>query len=443
MLWRTVLRSSAAIWLAPFLVAFVVLLLSDDLTAGVTPRYWPSALGSASFALPFVAPACATAGAWEGARCTRGAVAHWAPARSWTGVALPLLVPVLALGALGMAVALAVPVSAGHLGAVVPPPGTVLGVVLIWLSLLAAHSFAGFLLGRRLPRVLSVPLALLGSFAVMAYPAAMEPLWLRHMVAGGMTSCCSLDRALNWRAAASALVLALGVIAAAVAALTVLARRTRTVLVCTAVAVGLAGSGGLAYGLPADPVTARRTDVLVCAGDAPKICLWPEAGPPAMIREHAADALHRLRQAGLTVPTALTMAAGSDTSPNPDHDPNASHGPAFIGLWRNPTPSEVRAGVGAALLPADPAACADSRRSSGTEDTYAPTVVWLALTAGTDPRLMAGRYGPEANAVAARVLRAPRSEQLAWFTRNYRALTDCTTRPAPVPAPRGQEEAAR
>ncbi|MCK7622413.1 hypothetical protein MUU72_04655 [Streptomyces sp. RS10V-4] len=422
--WRTVLRTSAATWLAPFLVAFVVLLLSDEITAQTVPGYWPSAMGSASSALHFTAPACATAGAWEGARCTRGGVAHRAPARSGLGVALPLLVPVLALGALGMAVALAVALSAGLPGAGTPP----LGMVPVWLGVLAAHSLAGFLLGRRLPRVLSAPLALVISFVVAAYPAAMEPLWMRHMVDGGMSSCCSLSQTPGWRAAASAFVLTLGVITAAAVALTALTRRVRTCLVCTAVAAGLAGSGGLAYGLPADPVTARPTDALVCAGEAPRVCLWPEAERPAMVREHAADAQHRLHQAGLPVPAELTMAE------------RPGRGSAVLGSGKHLTPYGVRAAVGAALLPTGPPACADNRQPPATAP-YAAMAVWLALTAGADPQEAESHYGPEAAAVADRVRRAARSDQLAWFTQNRRALTDCTTRPAPPPAPRGQEAA--
>ncbi|ANZ20178.1 hypothetical protein O1L44_32100 [Streptomyces noursei] len=423
MLWRTVLRSSSATWLAPLLAAFVALLLADDLTAGVTPGYWPSALGHANFALHFVAPACATASAWEGSRLTRGNVTHWAPTRSGLTIALPLLAPVFVLGAVGMAVAAALTISTGQPDIGTPP----VGVVLVWLVVLAAHSFAGFLLGRRMPLVVAAPLALILSFVLTAYPAAMEPLWLRHMVTGGMSACCSLSQTPDWRAAASALVLALGVIAAAVVVLTVLARRVRTVLVTVALVAGLAGSGWLAYGLPADPVNARPADQLQCAGDNPRVCLWPELSRQAdMIRQNAADARSRLQQAGLTVPAELTM------------DKQARQGALFIGAWPNPTPSQIRSGVAAALLPSGPPACAERGPFPGA-DAYGPTAAWLARTAGADPQDMAGRYGEPENAVATAVLRLPRSQQLAWFEHNSKALRDCTTHPAAAPSPRAQE----
>ncbi|GGN52381.1 hypothetical protein GCM10012285_43450 [Streptomyces kronopolitis] len=423
MLWRTVLRSSSASWLAPLLAAFVALLLSDDLTAGVTHGYWPSALGAATFALPFVAPACATAGAWEGTRLTRGNVTHWAPTRSGLGIALPLLAPVLVLGIVGMAVAAAVTISTGRPDVGTPP----VGMVLIWLVILTAHAMAGFLLGTRLPLVVATPLALILSFVLTAYPAALEPLWLRHMVTGGMGSCCSLDQTPSWRAAASAVVLALGVIGAAVLALTVLRRRARTLLIGGALVAGLAGSAWLAHGLPADPVTARPADQLECAGDEPRVCLWPElAGHAAMVRENASDARHRLQRAGVTVPGELTM------------NEHPGKGALFIGAWPDPTPSEVRAGVGTALLPSGPPACAQSGSSFPGADAYGPTAAWLSLTAGAEQEVVAGHYGEKDGATAARVMRASHDAQLAWYHRNGLALRDCTTQPAPPPAPHAQ-----
>ncbi|MCZ1006692.1 DUF7224 domain-containing protein [Streptomyces lydicus] len=424
MLWRTVARSSSATWLAPLLAAFVAVLLSDDLAASVTPGYWPSAVGAATFALPFVAPACAAAGAWEGARFTRGNVAGWAPARSGLAVALPLLVPVLALGALGMAVAVALTISTAHPRGGMPP----VGMALVWLVVLAAHALAGFLLGKRLPLVVAVSLALVLSFVVTAYPAAVEPVWLRHMVTGGMTSCCSLGRAPDWQAAASAAVLACGVIAAAALALTATAVRLRRALIGAALVAGLTGSGFLAHGLPADPTVTRAAGQLRCAGDHPRVCLWPElSGRAGMVRLNAAEARRRLQQAGVALPDTLTM------------EEHPGKGEASIGSWPDPTPSEVRTGVGTSLLPPGPPACAQSGSPYPGDDAYGPTAAWLSLTAGAALDDIASHYGAKETAVAADVRHAGSDEQLAWFRHNSKALRDCTTHPAPVPAHRTRE----
>ncbi|MEU5214467.1 hypothetical protein [Streptomyces sp. NPDC020742] len=426
MLWRTVARSSSATWLAPLLAAFVAVLLSDDLTASVTSGYWPSVGGAATFALPFVAPACATAGAWEGARFTRGNVAGWAPTRSGLALALPLLLPVIALGAVGMAVAAALTISTGHPGAGMPP----VGMAVVWLVVLTAHAMAGFLLGKRLPLVVATSLALVLSFVLTAYPAAIEPLWLRHMVTGGMPSCCSLGQVPNGRAEASAVVLACGVIAAAAFALTALAARLRRALITVALVAGLTGSGSLAYGLPADPVGARAAEELRCTGDNPRVCLWPELSrSSAMVRHSAAEARRRLQQAGLAVPGTLTM------------EEHPGNGAAFIGSWPEPTPSEVRAGVGSALLPSGPPACAQSDSAFPGADAYSPTAAWLALTAGATPQEVASHYGEKDAAVAAAVRHSAGAQQLAWFRHNSKALRDCTTRPAPVPTHQTRESA--
>ncbi|SEE23161.1 hypothetical protein SAMN05428945_6862 [Streptomyces sp. 2224.1] len=426
MLWRTVARSSSATWLAPLLAAFVAVLLSDDLTASVTPGYWPSAVAAATFALPFVAPACAAAGAWEGARFTRGNVAGWAPTRSGLALALPLLLPVIVLGALGMVVAAALTISAAHPQAGLPP----VGMALVWLAVLTAHAMAGFLLGKRLPLVVAVALALVLSFVLTAYPAAMEPVWLRHMVTGGMTSCCSLGQAPDRQAAASALVLACGVIAAAVSALTVPGVRLRRALTGAALVAGLAGSGFFAQGLPADPAVPRAAEQLRCAGDDPRVCLWPElAGSAGMVRHHAADARRRLQQAGLAVPDTLTM------------DEHPGKGAASIGSWPEPTPSEVRAGVGTSLLPSGPPACAQSGSPYPGADAYGPTAAWLSLTAGAASEDVVSHYGAKETAVAAGVRRSGADEQLAWFRHNSQALRDCTTHPASAPAHRTRETA--
>ncbi|MFI9354699.1 DUF7224 domain-containing protein, partial [Streptomyces lydicus] len=304
------------------------------------------------------------------------------------------------------------------------------GMVVVWLFVLAAHSMAGFLLGKRLPLVVATSLALVLSFVLTAYPAAMEPLWLRHMVTGGMTSCCSLSQAPNWSAAASAVVLACGVIAAAAFALTALAARLRRALISAALVAGLAGSGYLAYGLPADPAVTRAAEQLQCAGDNPRVCLWPElSSNAAMVRHNAADARKRLQQAGLAVPDTLTM------------EERPAKGATFIGSWAEPTASVVRAGVGSALLPSGPPACAQSGSAFPGADAYGPTAAWLSLTAGATPEDVIGRYGEKEAAVAASVRRAGPEEQLAWFRRNSKALRDCTTRPASVPVHLAQETA--
>ncbi|GAA3164339.1 MULTISPECIES: DUF7224 domain-containing protein [Streptomyces] len=418
MRWRTVLRSSSAAWLAPLLAAFVAFLLRDDLVAGVTAGYWPSVFGAATFALPFVTPACAAAGAWEGSRLARGKVAAWAPARGGPAIAWPVLLPVLALGLLGMGVAVGFTLTEAAPTGGLPP----LGVAAMWLIVFLANAMAGFLLGRKLPLVIAVPLALILSFVLTAYPATLEPLWLRHMVTGGVDGCCSLDQTLNWRPVASTSVLALAVVLAAALALTATGRRAIRFGTTGLLAAGLLGSGALAYGLPATPTTPRSTAALTCSGSDPQVCVWPELSSDLpTIQRVAAGARQRLRHAGLSLPTQLTMA---------EH-PGA--GAQYIGSWERATTDNVRIGIATGLLPANPPACAAKGDFPG-EVAFGPLSAWLSLTTGASEDEVANRYGQQETALAARLRTAPAAQQRAWFQRNEPALHDCTTKPRLKPS---------
>ncbi|MFJ3900365.1 hypothetical protein [Streptomyces sp. NPDC090025] len=190
MLLRTVLRSSSATVLLPLLVGFVFLALGDDLSAWVTPHYWASATGGAAFALPFVAAACAASAAWEGARLAKGRVFDQAPVRGPLGITIPVLVPVAAMGVLGILVALFTAATAADVPLGLPH----FGILAVATAVLVANTLAGSIVGLVMPGVLAAPLALIGSFFMNAYPASWGVFWLRHLVGGGLSSCCAVTR---------------------------------------------------------------------------------------------------------------------------------------------------------------------------------------------------------------------------------------------------------
>ncbi|MFD3513631.1 hypothetical protein [Streptomyces sp. NPDC058657] len=345
----------------------------------------------------------------------QGRVAGWAPARSGFSVLLPLLLPVLAMGVFGMAVATYITVSAGQPSAAVPSP-EILGM---WLFVLTAHSMAGFLIGKYLPRVLAAPLALIASFLLTAYPAAFEPLWLRHLVTGGISTCCSLDQTLDWRGPASAASVALGVLAAVVLILAALPRVTRMLTAVVSMALGLTAGVLLAGGLSADPVKARSKSELQCESGNPRICIWPElSGDSEVIRENAADARARLMRVGLAMPDTLTM------------DNKPGQGELFLGSWSKPTPTAIRSGVAHGLIPDGPPECwlAGSPFPGGA--AFGPLASWATLTAGGDGAEMAVRYGQKDHALAVEVTKWPAPRQKEWFDHNRKSLDDCTTKPA-------------
>jgi hypothetical protein len=331
-------------------------------------------------------------------------------------VVFPLLLPVVVAGALGMAAACAVGAVEARPGWGLPP----LGVIALWVLILAAHALAGFALSRVLPVLLAVPLAMVASFLVTSYPKAMEPLWLRHLTTGGTDVCCAIDQTPDWRPALSAALVSVGVVAAGLVALSLAwSRRTRLTAASGLTVAALLAGGYVAYGLPAEPITYRSGSDLRCTGTAPTVCVWPELASKADdIHSWAAQADQRLTGAGLSLPGTFTTQA---------------HAPAnqlSMGTWDRPNHDVVTLGVAGSLVPASPPSCATRGPFPGGE-AYGTVTAWLALSAGMRPVALHGRYDPKDIAAAQLVRAEPRNKQLAWYRHNSLALRDCTTIPQP------------
>ncbi|MFJ6484539.1 hypothetical protein ACIQK6_31070 [Streptomyces sp. NPDC091682] len=414
MLLRAVIRSSSATWLLPPLALFVVTALGDDLTTWVTPLYWPSATGTATFAQPFIASACAAAGAWESARLHRGRVFDQGPVRSPLAIAFPALAPVVAMGVLALLVAFAPAAAAADLGFGIPD----LGILAVSTAALIANTLAGAVLGRALPGALAAPLALIVAFIANAYPASWNIRWIRHLVASSLDSCCAVDQVIDPRALWSGAVFALAVSGAA---LVLIHFRGTLTAAAAAVVVAVSGAGiagYLARDIGYDPVVARPASELVCDNGAPKVCLWPELEPRAgMIAAGARAATDRLATAGLTIAPILTMAA----EPGP--------GESKLGIPTRPTPRDLAAGVVSGFLPKPPA-CALNGDVYPAGAAQGPVAAWLYATATGETRLIEGRFDPRDVAfVTEKVLSQPKNVQLDWYRRNTAAMANCTDEP--------------
>ncbi|MGW6539663.1 DUF7224 domain-containing protein [Streptomyces sp. NPDC055051] len=413
MLLRTVLRSSPATVLLPLVAGFVFLALGDDLSAWVTPHYWASATGSAAFALPFVAAACAAAAAWEGARLAKGQVFNQPAVRGPLAITLPVLLPVLVMGLLGILVALFISTTAADVPLGLPDFGILAAVV----AMLVAHTLVGYVLGRVVPRVLAAPVALIGSFFVGAYPASWNIIWLRYLVGGGLSNCCSIDTSVAPQALAGPIFFATAVSGAAI----LLLCRGRKVVPLT-VASTLIICGGfatwlVARDLPADPLQARSTDALICDDTAqPKVCLWPEVEDRPMVHQQARAAAARLRAAGVPLPDTLTMAA----RPAP--------GELKLGIAPDARVAELPGGVASGLLPSPPT-CALNGDPYPAAAAAGPLAAWLYATAGVPDQALAGRFGEQEGKLAEKVRKLPPGKQLRWYQQNRAALASCNTPP--------------
>lgn len=151
------------------------------------------------------------------------------------------------------------------------------GWEIIGLATLTATSASavGQALGRHLPEVVAAPIALLGSYVVLAFPQAFsDPLWLRHLAF--VNDCCNSVEGVNPRVLGAIAVMA----AAAMSAGLVSAwwrRRLIGLLIGAAVlAGGWTVSTSLVQDLGWSPATAR-TGQVVCTGAQPnQVCVWPE-----------------------------------------------------------------------------------------------------------------------------------------------------------------------
>ncbi|MFZ3492261.1 DUF7224 domain-containing protein [Streptomyces sp. 5.8] len=414
MLLRTIIRSSSATWLLPLLALFVVTALGDDLTTWVTPLYWPSATGTATFAQPFIAAACAAAGAWEGARLRRGRVFDQGPVRSPLAIAFPALAPVVVMGLLALLAAFATAAAAADLGFGVPD----LGILAVSTAILIANTLAGAVLGRILPGVLAAPLALIVAFIANAYPASWNIRWIRHLVASSLDSCCAVDQVIDPRALWTGAVFALAISGAAM-----LLIHFRGTLPAAAAALVVAASGAgiagyLARDVDYDPVVARPTSELACDNGTPKVCLWPELEPQAdVIASGARAATDRLAKAGLTIAPTLTMAA----EPGP--------GESKLGIPTQPTPRDLAAGVVSGFLP-QPPTCALNGDPYPAGAAQGPVAAWLYATATGETRLIEGRFDPRDVAfVTEKILSQPKNVQLDWYQRNTAAMANCNDTP--------------
>ncbi|MEU0989225.1 hypothetical protein [Streptomyces sp. NPDC005953] len=413
MLIRTVIRSSSATLALPFLILFVFAALGDDLTSWVTPHYWPSATGNSTFALPFVSAACAAVAAWEGARLKRGRVFEQAPVRGSWAIALPLLLPVALMGLLAMATALYISVDAADVGTGLPD----WGIIAVVAGVLMTNTLAGHLVGRVMSGLLAAPVALIASFFFNAYPSSWSIYWLRHLVGGGLDSCCSADVSVDETAVLSALVFTT---ALSLACAVLIHRRGGPAALITAVVLSATGFGTAAYiarDLTSEPVQARATDALVCDGSRPTICLWPEVKDKAMVQRDARKAVARLESAGIRVPDTLTMAqhaVGPETY--------------VLGISTNPRAEDLPAGVASGLLPQIPP-CALEGKPYPAGNAAAPVAAWLYATAGERSDVTAGRFGEQEAALAQNVRKHSSAVQLDWYQRNMKAMSSCGAPP--------------
>ncbi|MEU5977842.1 hypothetical protein [Streptomyces sp. NPDC047315] len=413
---RALLRSSAATYVTPFLLVFVLGAIGNDITLGTTPNYWPSVTGTSTYALPFISTICAGLGAWEGARLTRGRVFTQTSVRSAVGITAPVLAPVVIGGMLVALAALLLSASSAGVGAGLPE----LRMLLVVLLLIMTNTFVGYCIGRRWTAVLSVPAVLIAAFIANAYPVSWEPLWIRHLVGGGLRNCCSVDNSFDDRALWSAVAFTVPVILACVI---MMGRRTSVATLLMSAVLITAGAGlgtGIASSLSAEPTVDRSTDELNCTAQSGiTVCLWPEMEHGTEVRAETANVVNKLHAAGLSTDPVFTMAA------------RPKDGETKLGLLPDDKAVRVPLGVVSGLVP-DLPACAAKEEYPGAL-AVAPVSAWLLLTAGVPANTASRHVIPGALALATTVRKQPPAAQIDWYEKNTKAISSCSTKPQLAP----------
>ncbi|MFK4224829.1 hypothetical protein [Streptomyces sp. NPDC019890] len=273
--------------------------------------------------------------------------------------------------------------------------------------MVCAYASLGYAVGWRLPGILAVPVVAVSAFLWLAYPVAMDPLWLRHLNGTSLGDCCGVDRTLDPRALLAPTIVTLGLF---LAVLVIVGERSvmRRLLALVPVAVACAVAVPMVMPMGYDPTRNRDVSALSCSSGTPRICLWPEQQQDASkFRSWLEEGTKRLKEAGVVLPKTYT--------------------PSFVG----PTRARVLASLVASVMPTDAPSCAQKGAWPGGR-AGAPVATWLELTAGGRADDVAQRVvgdGGKTLSLVQQVRSLPAEAQLNWYRTNRAALNDCVTKP--------------
>ncbi|KMS71425.1 hypothetical protein ACM01_27095 [Streptomyces viridochromogenes] len=418
-------RANAAVPAAPVLLCIVVLYVTSDYVAGDLDGYWTAATAKAVSALIFIAPVTAACAAWEAGRLRRAKVGDGTPTRNGWQIAAASLAPVMLLGFLALAAALAVV----RLQMESAPGWPDVRIIAAACVILCAHVALGYAVGMWLPAVAAVPVVLVGDYLWNVYPPALEPLWLRHLTQPAF-GCCSNASAVYPGAVTAPALVAVGLAALAVAAAAVCRRTPRrgslpgsvpywgAALAVVAATVTTSAGVRLVDGLGPDAIEARPVSDLVCADPrGTRVCVWPEhASRLTETARTVSTAVERLRRVGVSPPEVVTESGQrpgtGQWTVTVRQDPAFTDQDLVTSLTSDLTVILVNSphGDGRTHCPADPATAA--QRAFDSQDQLG---VWLSVRAGRSQQEARDSTDPRIWAPVGRVLGTSAASQETWF----------------------------
>ncbi|MFE4416285.1 hypothetical protein [Streptomyces sp. NPDC056821] len=425
MLFRFHPRSNAAVLAAPLLLFIVVLYVSSDYVSGDLDGYWTAATAKAASALIFIAPVTAACAAWEASRLRRAKIGDGTPTRNGWEIAGASLAPVVLLGLLALAAALAVT----RLQMESAPGWPDVRIMASAGAILCAHVLAGYAIGIWLPAVAAVPVTLVGDYLWNVYPPALEPLWLRHLTRPAH-GCCMNTSAVDPAGILAPVLVAVGLAGLAVAAVAASRRAPRlgslpdsvpyagvALSVVAAMATTVSGVS-LVNHLGPDAVQTRPESELVCTDSrGTRVCVWPEHTPRlSETSRTVSTAVTRLRLVGVTSPEVVT---------EDNQHPSRNQWTVTVRQDASYTSEDIVAGLVADLTtvlvndsddesqtncPADPARAAQQAFESEDE-----LRTWLSVRAGMSPQEAQHRTDPRTWEPVEHVLDDSLGNQKAWY----------------------------
>ncbi|MFH8594056.1 hypothetical protein [Streptomyces rimosus] len=421
-LWSRV-RSSGALWAAPFIVAIPVLYYFGGASkpVGDVYGYAPTIVSAPLYAAyAFAYAAVAALAAWESGRLKEAGVRQLAPARSPYRIAVDVLWPVVLLGWLTVIL----PVAVALVDYGVWPTETSLRPVWLAMAVCVAHAVIGFTVGQWVPKAIAAPVLAIGVWVAVSYSVTLDPAWLRN-VSGAFFNKLMLGEAVSYQVLLPHVLLT-GSIALALALGWV--RLGRAVLRTALAVVVVAAGSGTACAMAADwgytpPLLADQAP-MACSGSAPRVCVprtLDSALKPA--QREVSEVLGAFGAAGVE----LTPSLVSDSL---TQGRQAGQRPSTARTWRPPLTAAAREGqlryaiTVAAVVPPCPrpdparmlAATLWATGLTGTERDLRKDVVTNS-TGAPDERAVQER----ADQAYHKAKELPGKQQAAWYRATLRA----------------------
>lgn len=431
------MHSMRTLWREPAYVLGVVAMIAMVLynAAFVNPRnfegYWVSTFSNASIFLIFSAPVGSASAAIVSARARRSGIWSLPLARTRAMISFRLLLPSFVGAFLSQLFGLVLLVATSG-GA----PGRIpVEVVLAWAAILIFHISVGYLLGRRLPIAVSIPLSIFFSYCWLGFTWTVNYFPIRYLAGLIITSCCSVETTLDERAIVAVVVFSLLMSSAFLIFATVpptgmhrsvvpLTGVTAIAFVVIALTVGL----NVAQGLGPQPVVPRSKGDLICAGTAPTICVYPEQLQRDDPRPTLDAAYKNLREEDIPLPAVVTS---SNTK--------ADHSSLRVVVSTQPTPPQLVYTLAAAMIPNDLAPyCGDGSDYTKRLDVAAVATWWLEKIAAQGlvdgSSLPQPALTPESGRLIQGFSRLSNQQQRDWYLAASLTLSHCSSKPMEIPS---------